>query len=139
VHQNISSLAIGSQEKTIASFNPNRSINPSSGGKSIVGPTTFFPDYYQYQGRKKLKKKAESDPGEGQINRKPVRSKEKLHKLSRHSGISSEANAVTDKNNGSNNPKSDGQGTSSVLMSAGLPGSSDQANIPPNVDFPNAS
>jgi hypothetical protein len=128
-------LAIGSQEKPIASFNPNLSINPSSGGKSIVDPTAFFPDYYQYQGPKKLKRKSESDPGEGQINRKPVRSKEKLHKLNKHCGISSEANAVTDKNNST----SDGQVKSLVLLSAGLSGSSDQASMPPNVDFPNAS
>lgn len=125
----------------MASINPNLSINPSSGGKSIVDPTALFPDYYKYQGPKKLKRKAESDPGEGQIHRKPVRSKEKLHKLNRHSGgTSSEANAVTDKNTSTNdNPKSDGQGSSLVLMSVGLPGSSDQANILPNVDFPNAS
>ncbi|XP_078181698.1 ubinuclein-1-like isoform X2 [Carex rostrata] len=140
VQQSTSSLAIVSQEKQIASVNPNMSINPSSGGKSIVDPTSFFPDYYQHQGPKKMKRKAESDPGEGQINRKPVRSKEKLHKLNRHSNIKSEANAVTDKSTSTNdNPKSDGQGSSLVSMGVGLPGSSDQANVLPKDDLPNAS
>lgn len=105
-----------------------------------MDPTALYPDYYQYQVPKKLKRKAESDHGEGQINRKQVRNKEKLHKLSRPSSISSEANAITNKSASiSDNPKSDGQGTSLVLMNAGLPGSSDQTNALPNVNFSNSS
>ncbi|KAJ4798747.1 wound-responsive family protein [Rhynchospora pubera] len=137
VQQNTSSLAIVPQEKSITTYNPNLSINPSSGGKSIVDPTALFPDYYQYQGSKKLKRKAESEAGGSQINRKPVKSKEKLHKLNRHSGISDEANVVTDKKTSTNdNPESGGQLSLVLVGGVGLPGSSDQANVPPSDNFP---
>ncbi|KAJ3678076.1 hypothetical protein LUZ60_001879 [Juncus effusus] len=129
-------------EKPVPNPNPNPPAqNPSSTNKTLVDPTALYPEYYQNQGSKKLKRKPDADPIESHPNPNPnpipipnpVRvSKEKQPKSNKLSD-KEEANVSNNNNNNSNNNNNNSRANKGSTM---LSFSTDEANLAGGVNFP---